>query len=186
MSDEKRAAYPNILFKGGTMSAAFQTQMKEREHNAKLRRAHQDKQVAMSQQGVTSDGGVARLGSTRFITQDAPRLILNYRGYNQEGISEVTFVPRQDKPSEMEMMFTLVCIGCLKRGIRLDEAQLMIRNSHRPFWIDDRPENKRPRMVENFGMVTPAGLVTTKDIIRCTNVGCGWAVRVIDSQVEEV
>lgn len=179
---------PSILFKGGTPSSSWEKEQKEKQENARRRRQHQDAQFALSKQGMSGDNGlgIARLGSKRLITDDAPRLILNYRNYDQEGISEITFVPRQDKPSEMEMMFTLVCIGCLKRGVRLEEAQLMVRESHRQFSIDDRLKNKKPRMVEGFGLVTPAGLVSAKDIIRCTNYNCNWAVKVIESVVDEV
>jgi len=186
MSDKKS---PNLLIKGRTLSSAWDQQQKARQEDARRRRQHQDAQFALSQQRMTMDGkdvGVARLGSNRLITDDAPRLVLSYRNYDQEGISEITFVPRQDKPSEMEMMFTLVCIGCLKRGIPQEDAQLMVRQTHREFSIDDRPQNKRPRFVENFGMVSPAGLVTAKDTIRCSNVNCSWAVKIIDSIVEEV
>lgn len=168
------------------MSGSFQKEMAQREENSNKRRAHQDNQHAMAQQGVGADGSIARLGSSRMVTQDAPHLILHYRNYNQDCVSEVTMVPKPGAPSEMEMMFTLVCYGCLKRGIRMDEAQLMVRQSHRNFWIDDRPKNRMPQMVELIGMVSPAGKVTAADTIRCTNYGCDWAVKVIDSQVEEV
>lgn len=173
--------------KDGTTSSAYDESMMRKEADAKRRRNHQDIQTKMSGQRHGGNA-VARLGSHRFITQDAPRLVLFYKKYNQECISEITMVPKPNSP-EMEMMFTLVCPRCLERKVSQGEAQLMVRNSHRSFWVDDRPANKAPKMVNMFGMmqqVLPAGTVTVKDIVRCTNLGCGWGARITDSIVEEI
>lgn len=178
-------SFPTILVKDGVMSSQFENDMKQREQDAQRRRQHQDQQYKMSQQRVGADGGIARLGSSRMITQDAPHLVLYYRKYDQECVSEITMVPKPGSP-EMELMFTLVCIKCLNRKISQGEAQLMVRQSHRNFWIDDRAHNRMPVKLSNGALVNPAGKVTVADVVRCTNTGCGWAVKIIDSVVDEV
>jgi len=180
--------FPTIIVKdSAVLPDSFQNEMRVREENAKVRRAHQDKQASMSKQGVGVDGSIARLGNNNFIKNDAPRLVLTYRDYhNQQCIAEATMVPKLDKPSEVEMMFTLVCLKCVNRGVPMAEAQLMVRESHRKFWIDDRPQHKRPQFVEHVGVVNPAGVVSTKDTIRCSNFNCGWTIRINDSVVEEI
>lgn len=187
MPPEKKAAIgPTILVKDGVMSSQFENDMKAREHDAQKRRAHQDTQYQMSKQGVGADGSIARLGNNRMITQDAPHLVLYYKKYDQECVSEITMVPKQGSPAEMEVMFTLVCIKCLNRGVSHGQAQLMVRQSHRNFWIDDRVQNRMPIKLSTGAIVQPAGKVTAAETIRCTNVGCGWAVKIIDSVVDEV
>ena len=183
-----KETFPTIIVKdSAVLPDSFQNEMRAREENAKARRAHQDTQASMSKQGVGEDGSVSRLGNNNFIKNDAPRLVLTYRQYNnQQCISEATMVPKLDKPSEVEMMFTLVCMKCIIRGVPMAEAQLMVRESHREFWIDDRPQHKKPQVVEHIGVVNPAGVVSAKDVIRCSNFACGWAVKINDSIVEEV
>lgn len=188
MTDKaEKKVFPTIIVKDGVMSSGHENEMRAREADAQRRRQHQDNQYRMSQQGVGADGGIARLGSNRMVTQDAPRLVLHYRKYDQQCVSEVTMVPKQNAPTEMEMMFTLVCIKCLNRKVTQGEAQLMVRQSHRNFSIDDRPQNQVPVRLDATGeFVQVAGKVTATDVIRCTNTGCGWAVKVIDSIVDEV
>lgn len=186
---EKKEAFPQIIIKDPSASSSwFDKEMAQRTQDAERRRTHQDTQMQMAKhRGGPADA--VRFGSKRMITQDAPRLVLHYRKYGYDCVSEVTWVPMIGKPGAQELMFTLVCPRCLERKVPQGEAQLMVRESHRHFWIDDRPEHKRPVMVNMFGVeqqILPAGKVTVADTVRCTNVGCGWAVRITDSMVTEI
>lgn len=174
---------PQVLVRGGTMSSKQTNDIARFEANSNQRRSQQEqqKQIASAQHGP---GSVASLRSRRLITQDSPRLVLWYKKHEQYCLSEITTVARSSGVG-MEMMFTLVCTKCLERGVPQGQAQLQIRESHRNFSIDDT--KRGPKRVE-FGsvnqVVQQCGTVTVEDTVRCG--ACGWAVRIVDSKVEEV
>jgi hypothetical protein len=190
MSEEKQPKFtrvgglsPQVFVRGGTMSSKQSNDIAQFEANSNQRRAQQaqQQQIASAQHGP---GSVASLRSRKLITQDSPRLVLWYKKHNQYCLSEITTVA---KPSGdgMEMMFTLVCTRCLERRVPQGQAQLQIRESNRKFSIDDT--KRGPKRVE-FGtsvqVVQQCGTVTVEETVRCG--ACGWAVRIVDSKVEEV
>lgn len=180
------------LVKGGTTSSAYDRQLAEAKDNAEQRRAHQDRQFEMGARGI-QDGEAASLHSMRLKDQGTPSLVLEYmardKTVRQECIGEFTMVPMPDGQG-MEPMFTLVCPRCLERGVPSDDAQLMVRNSHRRFDLDERKKNTikvvtNPVTGEPIPIIL-AGTITCDDIIRCSNFNCNWAVRIDDSKVWEV
>lgn len=184
---EKKAAGPTVIVKDGVLPSTWEAELNRREDDAKKRRRQQDVQQAMSNQRY-APGQLASLRSHRMMTPDAPRLVLHYRKYGFDCVSEIITNPTMDGDG-IETTFILVCPRCVLKGIAQGEAQLKITDSHRKFSIDTRVENRMPQVVNMFGtqqVVQPAGLVTVEDTIRCSNVSCGWAVRITDSQVIEV
>lgn len=191
MSEETKPNYaqaggvpvaPQVLIRGGTMSSRQTNKMRQDEVDANRRRALQDQQqqIAGSQQGA---GGVAALRSRKLITQDSPRLVLWYKKHDQYCLSEITMVPGTS--GGLEPMFTLVCTRCLERGVPQGQAQLQVRNSNRSFAIDDT--KRGPQTIHEGNVprvVMSCGTVTVNDTVRCGN--CGWAVKIVDSRVEEV
>jgi len=177
---------PTVIVKDGTVSSREEHRIKAQEHDAERRRKHQDQQVAMSNQGVGADGGVARLGNQNMINQSSPRLVLWYQKQQIECLSEITMVA--GAAGQLEPMFTLVCPKCLERRVPQGQAQLQVRNSHRAFSVDTSKGG--PRQVHIGGgqqhIVMEHGKVSVNDIVRCSNTGCGWAVRITDSVVSEV
>jgi hypothetical protein len=196
VSDEKKpmavgGVAPTVFMKGGSTSAAYDKEMAKKRADAEARRAHQDRQMGLSQQSTTLGGPaeVARLGSHRMITNDSPRLLLRYlnrdKSVRQECISEITHIGGQ-APGDVDTMFSLVCPKCLERGLPQGEAQLFVRNSHRKFHLDSRKAG--PRVVDTpYGreVVLVCGDVTVDDIVRCSNFNCDWAVRIDNSNVQE-
>lgn len=176
-------AAPQVIVKGGTMSSRQTLEVQKAEADANFRRGKQDQQrnIASTQHGP---GSVATLRSRKLITQDSPRLVLWYKKHDQYCLSEITMVAKEDGQG-MEPMFTLVCTRCLERGLPQGQTQLQVRNSNRKFSIDDT--KRGPQRVE-FGttvqVVQRCGTVTVEDTVRCS--ACGWAVRIVDSKVEEV
>jgi len=129
------------------------------------------------------------------INQNSPRLILRY--LNKDGSihleckSEITLVPppNSSDAAPLEMMFAMVCPRCVSRGVPQGEAQMMIRESHRKFWIDEKRKGQVeplewPGGVREF--VTICGTVTVQDIVRCSNYNCNYAVRIENSNIREV
>lgn len=198
MSDEKYdfGGVPTVIVKGGTTSAAYDKEMAKRKADAERRRAIQDEQASVSRKGAHIDSGkgfsIARLGSARMITQESPRLVLYYmnkdKTVRQECKSEITFMEHPTNVGEWDMMFAMVCPRCLERGIAEGESQMMIRQSHRTFWLDEKLKGTVVALRDPWGNLDPViicGTVTTQDVIRCSNHNCNYAVRIQDSQVHE-
>ncbi len=181
---------PSIFMKGGTTSVKYDNAMAKKAAEAESRRAHQDKQEALSKQKMGSDGSVARLGSQKLVSSDSPKLVLRYlnrdKSIRQECISEVTNI-EGSMPGSLDTMFSLVCPKCLERGLPQGECQLIVKDSHRKFFLD--PRKSGPTVVESpysgREVVLVCGTVTVQDIIRCSNFNCTWAVRIDDSNVME-
>ena len=181
---------PMVMMKGGSSSGSYDKMMAKKKADAEARRAYQDRQMTAASKMQGADGSVARLGSRSMINADSPRLVLRYRNRDgsirQECISEITNV-NGAKQGELDTMFSLVCPKCLERGIPQGEAQLFIRDSHHKFFLDSNKTG--PQRVETaFGpqIVLVCGVVTVRDIVRCSAYNCDWAVRIEDSNVMEV
>lgn len=177
---------PTVIVKDGTVSSREESRIKESEADANRRRSHQDAQRMLSSMQL-GPNNVARLGNRQLVTQDSPCLVLFYRKLQQHCISELTMVNRPlNEGGGLEMMFTLVCPKCLARGVPQGQAQLQVRNSHRQFDVDT--SKSKVRRIETGTEVLlkhQHGTVTVKDKVRCSNTGCGWTCRIIDSVVDE-
>lgn len=186
-------AAPVVIMKGGTTSAAYDREMAERKASAEQRRDAEERRHAA--QGVHSgpEGvDVGRIGSHSFLS-GAPRLILYYmnrdKTVRQECKSEITFYDHPREIGKMDMMFAMVCPRCLERGLPQGECQMLVRESHRKFWIDDRKKGELVMLEDPWGRPDPViicGTVTVEDIVRCNNFNCDFAVRIADSCVYEV
>jgi hypothetical protein len=190
---ETPAIVPTVIVKGGTSTSAMDRENEWRRHDAEKRRQHQDSLYRIRDQAAQR-GDAVRLGSHSFVNQDSPRLVLRYLNpdgtIRQEAISELTMpaVEGAVGPTpELDMMFTMVCPRCVARGVPQGNAQMMIRNSHRKFFLDTRKQGV-VRVQFSWGMhqdVLVAGTVTVQDLIRCDNVNCDFRCRIDDSNVRE-
>jgi len=179
-----------IIVKGGTTSSAHDTERAKQKAMTELGRAHQDKQqrAADMGSGMTKEGFVsAHLTSLRMMDSGSPRLVLYYlnrdKSIRQECVAELVMTPDGDS------LFTLVCPKCLERGESHGSAQVMVRHSHRKFFLDQRKNGTIVMLTDPFGkpfQVRICGTVTCEETLRCSNVGCTWAVKIADSKVEEV
>ena len=198
MSDDTKYDFgvPTVIVKGGTTSASYDKEQARRRADAEARRGAQDAQAAVGQSGARRDDGgfsLARFGSARMITENSPRLVLYYmnkdHSVRQECKSEITFYEHPTKVGEMDMMFAMVCPRCLERGIAQGESQMLIKASHRAFWIDERLKGTVVALRDPWGNLDPViicGTVTAQDAIKCSNYNCTYAVRINDSKVYEV
>jgi len=185
------AGVPMTLVKGGTTPTSYDQQVAASAVADTARRQHQDRQFEIGSRGLRG-GEAASLKSMRLKDQGSPSLVLYYmnrdRTVRQECMGEITMVPLED--GGIEPMFTLVCPRCLERGVPSGHAQLMVRNSHRKFDLDERQKGevvvvKNPETGEPIPVIL-AGTITCNDVIRCSNFNCTWAVRIDDSKVWEV
>lgn len=191
-TDEKADGVPTIIVKGGTTSGRHDREMQRRKADAERRRGVQDAMYRRRDLAKTQ-GGVARIGETLLLNQGSPRLVLNYLNADgslrQQCKSEITVVPKKDRPNEWETVFALVCPRCLERGLPAGESQMLVRDSHRKFDIDESKKGTVIMLDYAWGYREPvviAGTVTCHDVIRCNNYNCNYAVRIEDSKVIEV
>lgn len=179
-----------IIVKGGTTPSSYDQARAEQRRVAEIGRAHQDKQMLAAAQGdqLTTEGFVSsRLHSLRMMDSGAPRVVLYYlnrdRTVRQECVSEIAILADGDQ------IFTLVCPKCLERGEPPDSSQLMVRKSHRKWFLDTKRQGQLVELVDPWGQkfsVRICGTVYSEETLRCTNFNCAWAVRVEDSKVVEV
>jgi hypothetical protein len=190
------AGVPIGIVKGGTTSSHYDNEMASRKADAERRRAHQDTAAAMSGK-VTRSGEAARLGSMNLISSASPRLVLKYlnrdKTVRQEALAEITTLPDPSNPIIIDVMFSMVCPRCVARGVEQGQAQLMIRNSHRKWTLDERKkgsivmvEYHYPGSVPFRKPVVIAGEVTVEDIVKCDNFNCDFRCRIDKSNVYEV
>jgi hypothetical protein len=179
----------DVLVKGGTSTASYDKEQAIAKADAEARRDHQDKLRDIAERpGTGEDIAIARLGEQKLINSESPRLLFQYmyrdKTIKQECIGEITVGAMPD--GTIDPMFTIVCPRCLGRGVAMEQAQVLVRNSHRKFHLDERKAGLR--IVETpWGNVplNVAGVVTVQDKIRCSNFNCDWVVRIDESQVFE-
>lgn len=198
MSDKENwsvGGVPMGIVKGGTSSSAYDNQIAKEKAEEDGRRAREDAKFAVAQRGVqqTPEGLiVSRMGSANFVGRDSLWLVLYYLKSDgtvrQECKSEITMIGGE-KQGEIDSMFAMVCPRCLERGVPQGRSQMMIRNSHRQFHIDERRKGDVVVLTDPWGRQHPVilcGTVSCDDVIRCDNYNCTYAVRIENSNVREV
>lgn len=183
-----------VFVKGGTSTSRYDNEMARRRADADNRRVGQDQMGAIGQRGVRP-GEAARLGSNRFLTETTPRVVLLYRNKDktvrQECISELVEVESKEQ-GRLDRLFVMVCPRCVARGVPQGESQVIVRSSHRKFYLDDSEGKKNQIVVVRdpiSGHPAPvliAGTIYCEEILRCNNYNCDWAVKIADSCVDEV
>ena len=186
---------PTVLVREGTTSTSYDAAQRRSRAEAEARRRAQDN-IYATREAARARGEPARIGSLQLLSQDSPRLVLNFlnrdKSIRQQCRSEITLLPKPGKPGQWEMMFSLVCPRCVARGVPQGDAQLMVRDTHRRFWLDERRRGPvevliaGPDGVASKEVVFVAGTVTVNDIVRCSNVNCSFACRIDNSHVVEV
>jgi hypothetical protein len=180
-----------LIIKGGTSTSATDRDNEWRRHDAEKRRKEQDAMYAV-RDTAAQRGDAVHLGSHQFVNETSPKLVLDYLNRDgsirQQAISEITMPPLEGgADGQLDMMFTMVCPRCVARGVPMGNAQMMIRNSHRKFFLDER--TKGVKTVEfawgQRQVVVVAGTVTVQDLIKCDNVNCDFRCRIDKSQVRE-
>jgi hypothetical protein len=179
-----------IIVKGGTTSSAHDKERAKQLHAAEVGRAHQDRQMAAAAKGVqmTDKGFVAaHIESLRLMDGGSPRVVFYYlnrdKSVRQECVGEIAMMADGDE------LFTLVCPKCLERGEPHGSAQVMVKKSHRKWELDTRKAGTIVLLTDPFGkpfQVKLCGTVHCYEPLRCSNVGCTWAVKIYDSRVEEI
>jgi len=198
MSDDKAeggfriGGAPLGMVKGGTTPASYDAEMNRRREDAERRRDHQDRAYAWQTQ-AQKHGEAAKLGSMMFMDRGSPRLVLYYMAKDGtvafECKSEITLVPDEEKPTQWQTMFAMVCPKCVARGVPQGESQMLVRDTHRRFWLDERRKGEIVMLKYTWGFresVILAGTVTVQDVVKCSNFNCDYAVRIEDSKVYEV
>jgi hypothetical protein len=191
MSDHKPTG-PTVIMKGGTSSSRYDKEIRLRQADAERRRALEAKRFEAARTARNAPAPTtARIGSHSLINQSSPRLVLYYMNKDgtvrQECKSEITMIAGQNA-GEMDTLFALVCPACLARGVPQGEVQIMVRNSHRRFEIDERKKGVVMLRDPFTGAPDPVivcGTVTVQDTVRCSNYNCNWAVKIGDSKVWE-
>jgi hypothetical protein len=186
----KRAPLPTILVRGGTTSSSQDRNWAKSRADAEARRAYDDQMIAAAKAkaGLTAGPkGVEVNGmQTRQLSPMSPKLVLYYVKTDQDCICEISHLPHPSDPTKLDMFFVFVCPRCIAMGRPQDSSQILVRESHRKFHIDQRKAG--PKRVTAMGVSTVvlvAGEVTVDSILRCDAEGCGWACQIAESRVME-
>jgi hypothetical protein len=168
----------DAFVKGGTTSSRWDANKKRFYSETEARRAHQDKQRAAAAWSAGRPGSRGALMSLQLSGPGNPKVCLTYKAkdsaLDRQCICEVAF-HEGDK-----MILALVCPRCLERTQRMDDSQVIVRSEHREFWLDS---SRAGAWVDpNSGLAYQlAGTVTTRDLLKCSALGCDWAFRIEDS-----
>lgn len=170
-----------IIVKGGTTSSAYDKERAQRAAASEANRDHQDKQMAAAAEGVSmTDQGftAAKLTSMRMMDKGSPRVVLYYlrrdKSVRQECVSEIVVTPD-------DSLFTLVCPKCLERGEPAGSAQIMVKQSHRKWSLDTRAAGDMVQLRDPDQVpfwVRICGTIDCSEPLRCSNLGCTWAVKI--------
>jgi hypothetical protein len=179
-----------IIVKGGTTSGAYDKERAKQRHAAEAGRAHQDKQHAAAAVGnrMTERGFVsAHIDSLNLLDSGSPRVVFYYlrrdKSVMQECVGEIVVLPDGDE------LFTLVCPKCLERGESHGSAQVMVKKSHRKWELDTKKAGEIVFLTDPFGrpfQVRICGTIECDEPLRCSNVGCAWAVKIDKGNVREI
>jgi hypothetical protein len=177
---------PTVYMKGGTTSSRYDNALAQKEADAERRRKAQDR-MRSDVEGAVGQGAIGGLHEMRMVTQDSGKLWLQYLNDDgstyQDCVSEITVFP-DPFGNAADMMFTLVCPKCVERGVPMGESQIMVRSSHRKWWLDETKRGVVAIPTEAGPMILhQAGHVTVQDIIRCSNFNCTWSVRIDGNKV---
>ena len=185
-------AAPVVIVKDGTTSTDQDRLNHAQRVDAERRRAADDHARAVPGGVKLDDRGfrIHRVGALDLLNGSSPKLVLHYRNADgsirQACESEIT--QEDDGRGGLVTMFAMVCPKCVGRGVAMGHAQMLIRDSHRKFHLDTSKAG--PRVLEySYGFrkeLVVAGTVTCDDVIKCDAAGCGYRVRIDDSNVWEV
>ncbi len=178
----------DVFVRGGTTSDAWDQQKARQYAQSDALRAAQDGRYQAIDEAQGKPNIATGMLSRQLLSRANPKVVIEYvygdAALNRECLAEIALAPLPDNPDESEMVLVLVCPHCLKRTGRMDDSQVMIRESHRKFWLDDT--KKRVWHNHADGSVHMlAGNVTLKDRVKCTALGCAWAFRIDDSKLRE-
>jgi hypothetical protein len=178
-----------MFVKGGTTTSAWDREKQEQYARSDALRAHQDRQYDAIHSAQDKPNIAAGMLSHELLGRGNPKVVIEYvygdSALNRECLAELCMAPKVDNPDESEMVLVLVCPRCLQRTGRQDDSQLVIRESHRKFWLDDTKKGTWLNGVD--GSVHPiAGTITLADRVKCPALGCTWAFRIDDSKLREV
>ncbi len=181
----------NVMVKGGVNPQSYENYLNKKKQDAEKNRNLQDQQIKIAKKFNSNfyiKEEIASLVSNN-LDQNSPKLVLHYmdRAKNivQDAICEITMIPDQVS-GKLVLMFTLVCPHCVQRNVPMQEAQLMVRENHRKFYLDERVKVAEV-IVNGVKEIIPiAGLVTCDDIIKCSNFNCNFKCRIENSKIWEV
>lgn len=194
---------PHVFVKGGTSSSTYDKELAQRRAQAEARRAGVDKMAADVRNADASQGVMSAMMSRTAAadgSSQVPKMVLNFLGAErkvvQQAVVDLVTVPRSD--GGVEMAFIMVCPDCVARGVPEGDAQMLIRDSHRKFFVDVTKAGIVPvekyeyagkdasgddtfvRVLEQQPVV---GKVTVNDRIKCANYNCTFACRIDASNV---
>jgi len=182
---------PIGLVKGGTTSGRFDQKVRREEHRAERARDAERSRFALQGVHQTSKGLVhSAISQHTSMDQSTPRIVLSFlnrdKTNRQQCVCEVMIETKPDGTPRRAV--TMVCPRCVARGIPQGQAQLIIRDDHREFWIDEKRNNEVEEVIspgEPTEYIVICGTLTTRDRIRCSHHNCDFACRIDNSNVYE-
>lgn len=187
--------------KGGTTTAAWDRQKDAQYRRTADGRAEMGRWNHAQRTGEYIDpktkkviqGSKALVASLKLGTDQSPKLLFTYVtgdvSQNRECLGELLIGLNHPDPKvtgATDSAILLVCPKCLERVGRMDDAQVIIRHSHREFFFRPYGEGDvrrlffHPKTGERYDI---AGEVTCEHTLQCTALGCTWKFRIDQSKV---
>lgn len=196
MSNTTKPAAPLAplgLVKGGSTSSRFDRTVQREEHRAERARNAERSRRAVAAQGLqqTPQGLVhSTMAEHTSMGRETPRIVLTFlkrdRSIRQQCVCEVLATVGPD--GDPRLSLTMVCPRCVARGIPQGQAQLIIRDDHRKFWIDDKRKGQIEEVIspgEPTEYIVICGTITAQDRIRCSHHNCDFVCKIDGSNVYE-
>ena len=172
--------------KGGTTTLRWDLDQKKKVADADERRAVQ----AAKARTVAANPGEARMHSMKLGGRQTSAMVVLGLKHPKDNLimdwltCELSAQPSDTPGQPPELILQMICIRCVQRGVQSGEAQMMIRQSNRKFYLDEKRKGELwVNPVDRNEILTLAGTVTTDDWIKCPGLGCNWEFKIADSVV---
>lgn len=179
-----REVAPPLLsyVKGGTVSLAYENQIKQKRAESEDRRAIERSR----HETVKADPRGAKMMTADLGSQQKHAAIVLEIRNSDNRAEEFIRCELTVGQHENELILVMCCPRCaVKYGT--DEAQMHITTRNKKFELDQRRSGElwvNPR--DPREMCTIAGTIHMHEIARCPGAGCTWAFRIDDSVIKPV
>lgn len=168
--------------KGGTSTAAYDQEIKQKEAEAEARRDAQDAERRLASVPI-EEGGAKMFSHNLGHPTDDPKILIKFVNSKKETQFELLCDIGVEHDGSGRW-FIFVCPDCVSRGIPSGQAQLRVSDKHRHWDLDDRTLGEV--IVFDEQIYYSAGKIMDTDVLRCPNAHCTLAVKIHNNMMYRV
>ena len=172
--------------KGGTRSSRRDREIAETEADAEHRRNVQDQERAIASIPIEQGGG--KMFSHHFgHPTDDTKILVKFVNSKKETDFELLCDIGVSGNADF-LYFQFPCPDCVSRGVPQGQCQLLVRDNHRKWSLDDRTKGEIIRWRDDDGLQIyySAGRIKDTEILQCSNDGCSLCVKIHDNMMYRV